>query len=147
MRHLAISIIGILACLVCGCDRHTDKKVTNPEVVGTWPMTSKSLAMLKRDGYKPGANETYTITFAADGSLTFASVLPEFQGGNFITTSGKWTLKHDVAIDNETKRTNCLDVDWTRREQMSFAQEDGKLVLWTYYGDPDSCEFIDYVKD
>ena len=110
-------------------------------------MTPQSLALLKRDGYTPAAGETYTIIFAADGSLKFASVLPEFKSGNYVTTPGTWALKHDVSVDNETKRTNCLNVSWSRWEKASFAFENGKLILWTWYGDPDTGEYIDYVRE
>lgn len=148
MHHNVIVILGILTCLLGGCDdRHTDRKVTGADIVGTWRMTPQSLALLKRDGFTGASGETYTITFADDGTLKFASVLPDFEGGKFVTTSGTWALRHDVSVDNETRRANCLDVVWNRAEKASFAFESGKLILWTWYGDPDRGEHIDYVRD
>lgn len=110
-------------------------------------MAPESLLLLKQDGYTPAAGETYTITFAADGSLTFASVLTDYKSGKYADEHGKWCLEHDVSIDNDTKRANALKVVTTRSETMGFADNKGKVVLWTWYGDPDEGHCIDYVRE
>jgi hypothetical protein len=154
MRHSLCILAVVCGLFVAGCDggdRHMTRKVATSEIVGTWKMTAASLQLLKRDGYVPSPGETQTITFNADGSLAFASVLDDFKAGTYNTCSGMWKLNHDKTIDNETVRANAINIELKRTSDthlrtLSLAEVGGKLRLWNFYGDPDSWEFIEYER-
>lgn len=142
-----LSVFIIALGLFAGCDRHTTRIVTASDVIGTWRMTPDSLSLLRHDGFAVKSGQTYTITFAADGSLVFKSVQPEGPSGVYRDANGDWTLQHNVPIDNETKRTNCLNLNLSGFFfNMSFSHEDGKLKMWTYYGDPDEGKYLIYER-
>ena len=158
MRHFsslyAALCVVVVVVVVAGChgpDRHMRRKVEPSELVGTWKMTAASLRLLQRDGYVASPGETQTITFKADGSLAFASVLDQFEGGTLTTCNGTWRLDHDKTINN-LRRANVVDVELqltrnhTYLRTLSLAEEGGKLRLWDSYGDPDLWEFIEYER-
>jgi hypothetical protein len=154
MRYLLPIAVFVIGPPLMGCglpDRHAARKITTAEVVGTWQMTTASRQLLKRDGYAELPGQTYTITFNPEGTVKFASVLDHFKGGTNIECGGRWNLYHEKTIGNEIVRANALDLHLNRADgpytrTLSFAEEGGKLRLWSFYGDPDSWEFIEYER-
>jgi hypothetical protein len=147
-------ILLALACILllgaCG-DRHLTRKITPVDIGGAWQMTATSRLLLQRDGYVETPGQTYTITFHPDGSLHFASVVDNTKSGTFFDCPGTWKLQHDTTIDNSVVRANVLQLELRRPKdlylmKLSLAEENGRLRLWSFYGDPDSWEFMEYER-
>lgn len=151
--------LAILLCLTltsCGAyfapDRNVKETLVDKDVIGTWSMSSNSLTLLVRDGFRAAATNHYFITFSADGTCSFQSV-ESFPGKiRHLSVSGTWKLEHDTQGDSNIKKKNAiylkLPVEGGRYgKYLNFAREHGVLILWNYHGDPDQWEFIEYAHD
>jgi hypothetical protein len=161
MRRTATSILwvaallGIVACRGCILpDRNLERRVAQHEVVGTWEMTSETLALLERDGTTFEEGVTFTIKLDEDGSAEFASARDGFDGVAYERLSGTWTLEHDTTRGDTTKKANTLRIElvWPDAESRAvdhwyLVEVNGRLRLWQWYGDPDSWEFLEYVRE
>ncbi len=159
VRRASVTSIVVLAAIAlqgCGAyfapDRNVTRKVAEAEVVGTWRLTAGSLALLQRDGFVADPTHAYTITFNVDGTLRFASVIDDFRSGRYFDVPGTWTLEHNTNGNSNVHKANALSLrievpGSTNNRYLNFAEENGKLQLWNYYGDPDSWEFMEYERD
>jgi hypothetical protein len=115
-------------------------------------MTKYSIAALRHDGLRGDSGDRYSIVFAEDGSCSFRSVLEDFSGGEVKNIEGKWGLHHDTHGNSNIRKDNAIEMQLQDGEMerwlwLNFDRRDGRLVLWSFYGDPDSWEFIEYVKE
>jgi hypothetical protein len=149
MRILSLFAIATLF-VSCGRyfapDRHLKRHVQESELVGEWNLRSSSLEILARDGYVQKSSSRHTLAIREDGSLTFVSAYPDSDGIQHITAKGRWGLQH------HDDRTTTLEISMRfggsdHIEAFSFADEDGRIVLWQTYGDPDMWEFVEYTKN
>ena len=148
----------MLAALLPGCgtyfppDRNVKEILSETDVVGRWKMTSNSLRLFTRDGFRSEPAHAYTITFNDDGTCKYQSAC-EFGGKRrYISASGAWKLQHDTTGDSNESAKNVirleLSVDGGKAIQhFQFTRTEGSLVLWHNYGDPDQWEFIEYDHD
>ncbi|HUU42711.1 MAG TPA: hypothetical protein VMX57_02970 [Planctomycetota bacterium] len=93
------------------------------------------------------------MTINSDGTIAFASVLElsdpwEYR---YTTAAGTWKLEHDTARGSNVTTKNTLSLDMrtagkTVYHYLYFAEDRGPLLLWNYYGDPDSWEFLEYTR-
>jgi hypothetical protein len=155
MTRLNVLLV-VLALVLMGCprplflpDRNLDKYVTEQNVVGAWTLQDQSLGLLGRDGFKSSSEHQYQIRFLAGGTCEFRSVINDVQGGIYYEVEGTWLLLHDVTRGSNTKKKNEIRIelplpDVTHRLQLNLDRVDGALVLWQFYGDPDSWEFMEY---
>jgi hypothetical protein len=145
---------ALVALCLPGCglpDRNLSRKLTTADVTGTWRLTAASLALLNRDGFKGAPEQRYTIVLKKDGQLNFASVISDFHTGTYMECQGTWNLGHDTRESSGLRVANTLRMrlktaSADRFTGMGFAETDGRLVLWDFYGDPDSWEFIEYER-
>ena len=140
----------LLVLLGAGCraplpDRHLQTIIGPEDIIGVWSLSPASLAFLIRDGFDASATASYQIAFATDGELVFQSVLAEFRGGLFVDVEGTWTLRHNTDIKNQLQLVLALPA---RRHELTLnvGTQDGHLVLWDFYGDPDEWEFLTYQR-
>ncbi len=73
-------------------------------------------------------------------------------GNVYHDVSGRWTLERDSTSGSNLTRKNVLAItliepEMTISTSLDFDREEGKLVLWSFLGDPDSWEFMEYTKD
>lgn len=151
--------LSLLLCLTltgCGAyfapDRNVKETLADKDVIGTWSMSTNSLALLVRDGYRPASTNPYSITFSADGTCLFQSVESFASQHRYISVSGTWKLEHDSQGDSNIKKKNTIRVELPvdgadHIQHWNFAREHGMLILWNYHGDPDQWEFIEYAPD
>ena len=149
-------VLVVFAVLCSGCpwplpDRNLKEYVKEQDVVGTWNFQPESIALVVRDGFKTNPTHQYHIQFLKDGTCAFRSVVDEFQGGNYRDVKGKWKLEHDTTGGYNIKKKNTIQIDLsiangTHTRYLNFDKVDGTLVLWQFYGDPDSWEFMEYKK-
>jgi hypothetical protein len=149
-----VLVLGVAACRGCILpDRNLGRRVADSEIVGTWTMTPESLALLERDGFRRAPGQTFTMTFAGDGAAEFASV-DELDQKHYVHLLGTWELLHDSSRGTSTRRTNELVLSLRARDgshsesiDWGFDEVGGKLRLWSFLGDPDSWEFVEYTRD
>lgn len=130
-------------------DRSLKQYVGETDVIGVWELTSDSMKLLARDGYNGPSNQTHHISFLADGTCEFQTVLDGFKGGTHYNAKGKWVLEKDTMGDSNVKVRNAIRMELklpttTYLRYLNFDRRKGKLVLWSFYGDPDSWEFMEY---
>ncbi len=155
-RRPFIAFIAFVT-LACGGyfmpNRHISERVEDAAVIGTWRLTEKSLRTLERDGFRRGPSHAYTIVFEPNNQCRFASVNTFFGVDKpaYVDVRCTWTLEHDVPDSNDRRIPNQLKLEvdgpngpfgWT----LGFAREDGPLILWEFYSDPDLWEFLEYTK-
>ena len=102
-------------------------------------------------GVKSAPEHRYTIIFEKDGQLDFASVDADFRSGTYMECQGTWNLGHDTRESSGLRVANTLRMRLKTASAnldigMGFAETDGRIVLWDFYGDPDSWEFIEYER-
>ena len=145
--HRRVGLL-FLSLLVSGCgsycapNRHIRDRVSDSAVVGTWRLTEDSLRNAVRDGFRREPSHRYTISFNPDHTCDFAS-LDLFQS-SYISGPCTWRLEHDVDGGARANRLR-IDVRPPAREflELDFAREDGVLILWQYYSDPDLWQFLE----
>lgn len=153
--HLSTLYIWLPFCLfLTSCylpDRHLKRVVEKKEVVGTWEATAHFESLLERypsTGHRP---DQVQIQFLPDASFVFSSVLDDFSSFEYVETRGAWVLKrqprrHGGEGEENTLVLSFQDERFSSNYSMSFAEEGGRLILWRFFGDPDSWEFIEYQK-
>lgn len=126
--------------------------LADKDVIGTWSMSTNSLALLARDGFPAAATNHYSITFSEDGTCSFKSVESFASQHRYVSVGGTWKLEHDTQGNSNIKKKNAIRLDlpvdggW-HFEHLNFAREHGVLILWNYHGDPDQWEFVEYEHD
>jgi hypothetical protein len=154
-----LSPLLILLTIICtGCphplgmpDRNLKTYVQDQDVVGVWSLQPESLSLLTRDGFKADSSHMYQIQFQADGACSFRSVVDEFSGGTYHDAKGEWKLEHDTTGGSNIEKKNTIEMNLSlpngrHIQYLNFDKVDGSLVLWQFYGDPDSWEFMEYKK-
>ena len=148
----------MLCALVSGCgryfapDRNVKETLSDNDVVGRWKITKTSLDLLARDGFKSESNQTYTISFNKDGTCAFQTVELFSEKPNYISTNGTWKLEHDIKRYEHKPTKNELKFEFVfngvrHLHKLDFARQDGKLLLWEFYRDPDEWEFMEYARE
>lgn len=154
---MKITFSVLAGLLLAGCnvpqpDRNYKGNVTEKDVIGTWTLSPQSLAYLVHDGFKDENNRKYQITFNSDGTCVFQTILDDFNGGTYYDITGTWRLEKNTCSDSSTLKKNAIYIEWILQDRqfekyLNFAEADGKLTLWSFYGDPDSCELMEYAKE
>ena len=153
MKSVSVALLLGATLTLAGCGRYftpninLDRYATKEEVVGTWQLLPSTLQLATRDGYKPPKSLVHEIEFRADGTCTFKSITEWAQKATYMDACGTWKLQHDTERKGERKRKNELKLS-VGPEGLEFylTEEDGKVLLWYWWGDPDSWEFIKYEK-
>lgn len=153
-----IPALLLLAALCSGCprplwlpDRNLTSRVERSDVVGKWALTTNSLGLLARDGFNADEHSAYTIDFRTDGTLAYQSVLAGFHTGTYLNIQGTWELQHDTKAHSNIRSKNAIEMtlnapNMTYSRGLLFDKDKHGLILWEYYGDPDSWEFMEYRK-
>ena len=152
-----LKIILILSCAILfGCDRSLPDRslkeyVSETDVVGKWKLTPESLALLTQFGFKEKPEHKYSIVFHPDGTCEYHTVVGYFEDIAYYEVAGSWELEKDTMGNSNYIKKNALrieistpNMDYTR--YLNFDKKEGQIILWNYYGDPDSWEFLEYEK-
>ena len=150
LRRSRRFFLALLLGLLSGCgmpDRDVEERLTQPDVVGTWKLTAESLQLLQRDKFQTAPEHLYTIAFRLDGTCTFASVDNDFYNNHYEVVEGTWRVEHNTRGDSNVTKRNALCLDLQGRMcWLNFDRDEQKrLLLWNYYGDPDMWEFLEYI--
>lgn len=152
MKTITQRILLLLASfIVVGCgmpDIRIKRKVTESEILGTWELDPKSSAFASDtiDRYERASAKAYTIRFNSDGSCHYQSV-SQFPT-RYVNAHGKWKISPDTEnpkgclIDIELK----TDGGGTHIFTLDLKEHSGELILWEFWGDPDSWRFLEYKR-
>lgn len=148
-------IIPIVASILflAGCGRYfapdirLKRQVAANEITGTWVLRGDSLTIAKRDQFHPYHEQPgrmHEIELRPDGTCHFRSITQ--MPTDYLDCEGEWQLGHS------SKDTNIPELDLLLKKgggygfSLDFTEEDSHLVVWQYWGDPDSWEFLKYDK-
>jgi hypothetical protein len=174
MKKLLI-IIGLLIALILGCVSicifsipfmffinnlagaltpipDMNRYVTQEDLIGVWihtPSTERIIARYKPSGTRPTKCH---LALYRDGTCDFDSVYGRYDSFAYRKTSGNWILEHDTEGNSNIRKKNAIAFDMKSREfagnmYLNITEKKGKLILWEWHGDPDSREFIEYMKE
>ena len=121
-------------------DRNISDQIAAKDIVGTWVLDEESLKLLKRDGYQD-AERPHQIVFHEDGRCEYSSVEIFMPRIRYKSEKGIWELKHNI---KENYGTKANEIRLPVAGELNLARKDGALILWDFYGDPDSWEFMEY---
>ena len=147
-------------------DRHIKRQVVKEEFIGIWKTNEKSLNNLKYFGYDQHLKiNDYQLILNDNGSCTFVGyndyhmINPsdDKEKNDYMTATGNWEIKYDekFSTDNGNKEWGLIitfDNDFIRKNDFFgkalwyIYEENAKLILWTYAGDPDSVRYFDLIK-
>lgn len=155
MRRAARWVLLLLAAMSAACgsycapNRNIRDRVDDLAVVGSWRLTEESLRNLVRDGFRRETSHAYTITFRANHTCEFASAV-QFLDSAYRESPCTWRLDYD-AEGSSGRQANLLSLDIPDRTtpftiSLNFAREEGVLILWEYYSDPDLWQFLEYKR-
>lgn len=154
IQSVVVSVLLLGVFLLFGCGRYftpninLDRYATLQEIVGTWTLRPDTLLLAQRDGYKPSSNAVHQIEFEQDGSCAFRSIINTgLTDSLYLVARGRWRLEHDTHRKDERERKNELFLELDKQEfKFLLTEEDGRILLWDFWGDPDSWEFIKYER-
>lgn len=146
------SLVALLILFLAGChsplpDIRIKRTVAKNEVIGTWVLDSNCSAVGQHntiDRYIPDPAKPHQIILHANGTCQFLSVIENISGPHpYRLLNGTWKLETDKENPSGSRLSLNLGRLWTDYE---FREEKGTLILWQYWGDPDSCNFIEYQR-
>jgi hypothetical protein len=141
------------ALCLTGCgfiypDLRLQRHVSPSEVVGKWTLTKDSLDDIRSEGHDQnpikGEHTDFTIEFSEDGRVVYRSLLQE--PTRKVERLGRWEIKPHYKNNNTSILTLVFDDDSQYHHSLEFTEADGKLVIWEYFGDPDSFRLAEYSK-
>ncbi len=146
MKSVPIILLVLLTSFGCGrflaaVRRHTeiDRPITAAEMIGTWVLTTNSLAHLRVDGFKPNAGEHLGFIVRTNGTYSSHTVLPRFtqskHGGERTDQEGTWSLDYNQT--NAYRNTLFFRTSQDSVSSVHIALDGDRLVIWESWGDPD----------
>ena len=154
---------ALLCCGLLGLspDRSLKRRVERKEVIGKWILTDASLRLAIRDGYVPGDEKEYSLVLDPDGTCALSSISDswDWETTYHAACPGQWELHHNTMASSNVRRRNAIKVEVRIKETkrgrervfwqhlwLDFAEENGVLRLWDFWGDIDDYEFMEYEK-
>lgn len=126
--------------------------VTQDELIGVWIHNSSTERIIARDKPSGTRPSKCHLTLHRDGTCDFDSVYGSYDSFAYYKSSGSWTLEHDTEGNSNRRKKNAIAFDMESPEfagniYLNIKEKKGKLILWEWHEDPDSWEFIEYVKE
>lgn len=157
MLRCVVTIASLLLCLCYGCgvyfkpSRDLSRRVEEAEIVGEWKLTADSIALLKRDRVVRDPVGRDLFVFGRDGRLSLEDLVRTPQGRRDHAIRGSWKLEYDTNANSNIRYNNAIllhihDPKEPHSRWLNIDEMDGRLRLWSYYGDPDLWEFMEYER-
>jgi hypothetical protein len=125
------------------------------ELVGTWKIDENSVKLLKEDNLLKLAKtsrEDHMFILRSDNTCYYRSYSGFSQYGRYISSEGTWKIVYSeldiyegpspvaVSIELEPTDSNFVSLE------LMLKRENGKLVMWKFFSDPDRYRFINFHK-
>ena len=155
LRGLLTASLLLGLCGGCGVyfkpSRDLSRRVGEAELLGSWKLTADSIALLKRDGVVRDPVGRDVFVFEPDGRLRLESSVRVPQENRDQAIRGTWKLEHDTNANSNVRYNNALhlqiaDPGDLHDRWLNIDESGGRLRLWSYYGDPDLWEFMEYER-
>lgn len=150
---------GIMSVIFELPERHIERDVKIEELVGTWKVTPESESDVNSwVNQQPDwgiVSPWKTFTLNGDGSCKVelqANWLGDFYAdlATKSMNSCSWKLEKEKNLSDNTSPVLKLDFEYPGNYTAMFSlhlfEEDGKLILWNFIGDPDDFVTQDFVK-
>jgi hypothetical protein len=150
---------GILSVIFGLPERYIERDVTPEEMVGTWNITSESETDVKEFIGRFPSWVAYTpwktITLNSDGSCNVES---DLNGLGEVHTndsldkiiSCSWKVGKEENLSGKQSPVLEWDLEYSNNQgslrSLYIYEENGKLILWNFIGDPDEFRVQDFVK-
>ena len=151
MKRIAAISASILLLIGCGRYFAPDIRIKRPvaaaEVAGTWVLRGDCLTVAKQDHFHPyheQSGHAHEIEIRADGTCRFRSITQ--MPTDYLDCEGTWRLGHSSKDKDAPQLDLLLQRNGVYGFSMDFTEENGHLVLWEYWGDPDEWQFLKYDK-
>ncbi|HOQ03750.1 MAG TPA: hypothetical protein PKY88_00855 [Anaerohalosphaeraceae bacterium] len=156
-------------------NRHIEKEPSVQDILGVWTVTDRSVRSLVKNGYKTyNRQKDHVLRFLEEKKCMVSTFnyIPPFPGKKeemnlyIHEKEGSWEIKRvPVSIRHKTRDVpaivisieetqsgfNIMGIEITQinRKTLTYyiAKENGRLILWQHIGDPDYCEYLDFVKE
>jgi hypothetical protein len=151
---------GIMSVIFGMPERYIERDVTPEEMVGVWTVTSDSEADVKEFMERfPGwvaFTPWKTITLNADGTCSVESDLNWMDEEHTSETlpyriiSCSWQLGKQENLNGKQSPILEWDLEYSNNQgsmrSLYLYEENGKLILWNFIGDPDDFRVQDFVR-
>jgi hypothetical protein len=144
-------------------DRTVKRDVLDNELYGDWVLTGQSLKYLNKQqtDYPDWESITYpSLRFELNEDKTVKAWIYEkylpisffkypVTVNDSVLISGKWTISKDsYSTDTISTFKNKLYLDFNINAivTLDIAEKDGKIILWSYIGDPDNLYYQEYKR-
>jgi len=155
MKQFASILIVALTCAGCGYIvryqihfTEIDHPVTTEEIVGRWVMWSNKLDYAIAAGFKPQTNQEFAITIRSNGLCSYHSLDHKMREESpvYIEVDGPWSLRY---YGPTNYHRNYLEFNKGRGLPSLYVGrgDQGTMVLYEYWGDPDDAKYIVYQKE
>lgn len=146
---VALLVLGVTLACQRSENRYATRKVTPMEVHGTWTMTPTGIEGLRYAGHTKHLNEAdHVLVIRPDGSCSLRGFVDALKTSGadegFVATDCQWSLgeigHQALMIRIQGQRADTLG------PYFHFDEENGKLLLWQYAGDPDAWKYVEFAK-
>ena len=147
VRQFAVILFIAFGCAGCGrffaaIPRHTEieRPVTAQEVAGHWLLTTNSVQSAMVDGFIAKKGEEVAITVRSNGSYSCHFISPRHDASRRVDRDddeGSWSLSYESK--EHFKNKLVLSSDRSGISSLYIGLNSDRMVLWTYWGDPDDC--------
>jgi len=151
-------------------DRHAKREITQSELVGNWVTTQNSLNSLIQEGYsRYTKKQDHYLALFDDGTCkfcTYSSIPPsptiqEEEKYYISLTDATWKITEtSTIVGHSSEMVPAVEIEKVERKQSPeglninkitvrffIAEENRRIVLWNYIGDPDYTQYMDFVKE
>jgi hypothetical protein len=144
---ITIMMLTIQRSAYCTPDINPGRYIEGEEIVGTWSLIPHALDLTKRNGYSAAEGTPQDINLWVNGNCHFSSVIRADGKIEYLDASGSWRLSHDTDYSNPSKSKNEIRIRLPDRNIVFYLkEEDGRLLLWNFWGDPSRVELLEYEK-
>jgi hypothetical protein len=142
----------LLTTLLAGCqfseNRYLDRSVQAEELVGAWRATELSIEAMKDVGLHDHlAVHDHTFVLRPDGSCALRTVMNSSSGDAMkyaiYDTGCRWKLGN---IGHQALQFDLTPAPVGGAPYYYFDEDDGRLVLWQYFTDPDAWRYVEFEK-
>jgi hypothetical protein len=143
---LICAVVGVTFACQHSENRYLTRNVTRAEVVGTWTATPAAIDGLRYAGHaRHLSTADHEIVIRSDGTCSYRSFADaiETKGPDegYVETDCTWLLGnagHQALLLH--LNTPATDVHFY------FSEENSRLLLWQYAGDPDAWRYVEFAK-
>ncbi len=149
-------VFMIFGCTIGGVlgnpQRYIHREVSNSELVGTWRATADSIeeqsAFSRTYPDWPASVQWSSMTLNDDGTcrLTIEPLWRGENGQQYEQPDCMWKVTKAWAVENTSELAVVVSFEDFGKSSLYIYEENGGLTLWSFIGDPDDWDMLDFRK-